>query len=201
LNEAIALCKETRPKLVISHTAPSEGVKEILKGLNGSYFMNKHGDVESRTGVARNVRGPSAIRLVSRTFSYQSRISNWRYEIPLLGGDGRIRGRVVRFECRMVPCEEPGADQENSTKMVHKVACAIGLESSQRRAPRPKPSFTVQVELLVVLIRSENYKFDKLRGANPFKRQEVSRSAKVPRKKHSWPRWYTGLLGIGGISG
>jgi hypothetical protein len=49
LNEAIALYKETRPKLVISHTAPSEGVKEILKGLNGSYFMNKHGDVESRT--------------------------------------------------------------------------------------------------------------------------------------------------------
>jgi hypothetical protein len=25
LTEAIALCKETRPKLVISHTTPSEG--------------------------------------------------------------------------------------------------------------------------------------------------------------------------------
>jgi len=52
LNEAIALYKETRPKLVISHTAPSEGAKEILKDLNGSYFLNKHGDVESRTSRA-----------------------------------------------------------------------------------------------------------------------------------------------------
>ena len=49
LNEAIGLYKETRPKLVISHTAPSEGAKEILKDLNGSYSLNKHGDVESRT--------------------------------------------------------------------------------------------------------------------------------------------------------
>jgi hypothetical protein len=31
---------------VISHTAPSEGAKEILKDFNGSYFLNKHGDVE-----------------------------------------------------------------------------------------------------------------------------------------------------------
>jgi len=52
LNEAIGLYKETRPKLVISHTAPSKGAKEILKDLNGSYFLNKHGDVESRTSRA-----------------------------------------------------------------------------------------------------------------------------------------------------
>ena len=39
LNEAIVLYKETRPNLVISHTAPSEGAKEILKDLNGSYFQ------------------------------------------------------------------------------------------------------------------------------------------------------------------
>jgi len=37
---------------VISHAAPSEGAKEILKDLNGSYFLNKHGDVESRTSRA-----------------------------------------------------------------------------------------------------------------------------------------------------
>ena len=52
LNEAIALYRDTRPKLVISHTAPSEGAKEILKDLNGRYFLNKHGDVESRTSRA-----------------------------------------------------------------------------------------------------------------------------------------------------
>jgi predicted phosphodiesterase len=52
MNKAIAIYKETRPELVISHTAPSEGAKEILKDLNGSYFLNKHGDVESRTSKA-----------------------------------------------------------------------------------------------------------------------------------------------------
>jgi Calcineurin-like phosphoesterase len=49
LNKAIGLYKETRPNIVISHAAPSEGAKEVLKELNGSYFLNKHGDVESRT--------------------------------------------------------------------------------------------------------------------------------------------------------
>jgi|SRR5712671_6479706 len=52
LNEAISLYKRTRPSIVISHTAPSEAAKEILKDLNGSYFLNKHGDVESRTSKA-----------------------------------------------------------------------------------------------------------------------------------------------------
>ena len=52
LNDAIAIYKETRPKFVISHTAPSEAAKEILKDLNGSYFFNKHGDMESRTSKA-----------------------------------------------------------------------------------------------------------------------------------------------------
>jgi hypothetical protein len=52
LNDAIAIYKETSPKIVISHTAPSEGAQEILKDLNGSYFLNKHGDVESRTSRA-----------------------------------------------------------------------------------------------------------------------------------------------------
>jgi hypothetical protein len=42
---------ETRPKLVIC-TAPSKGAREILKDLNGSYFLNKHGNVESRTSNA-----------------------------------------------------------------------------------------------------------------------------------------------------
>jgi predicted phosphodiesterase len=52
LDKAIAIYKATRPKLVISHTAPSEAAKEILKDLNGSYFLNKHGDLESRTSKA-----------------------------------------------------------------------------------------------------------------------------------------------------
>lgn len=52
LNEMIALYKQKRPKLVISHTAPSEAAREILKDLNGSYFLNKHSDVESRTSKA-----------------------------------------------------------------------------------------------------------------------------------------------------
>ena len=52
MNEAIGLYKETRPKLVISHTAPSEGAKEILKDLNGSYFLSKQIDLESRTSKA-----------------------------------------------------------------------------------------------------------------------------------------------------
>jgi len=52
LKEAIGLYKDTRPKIVISHTAPSEGAREILKDLNGSYFLNKHGDAESRTSRA-----------------------------------------------------------------------------------------------------------------------------------------------------
>jgi hypothetical protein len=52
LNDAIALYKETRPSMVISHTAPSEAAREILKDLDGSYFLNKHGDVESRTSRA-----------------------------------------------------------------------------------------------------------------------------------------------------
>jgi Icc-related predicted phosphoesterase len=52
LNDAITIYKDTRPKVVISHTAPSEAAREILKGLNGSYFLNKHGDVESRTSRA-----------------------------------------------------------------------------------------------------------------------------------------------------
>jgi hypothetical protein len=52
LNDAIAIYKDTRPKIVISHTAPFEAAKEILKELNGSYFLNKHCDVESRTSRA-----------------------------------------------------------------------------------------------------------------------------------------------------
>jgi len=64
LNDAIAISKETGPKIVISHTAPSEGAKEILGDLNGSYFLNKHGDVESRTSRALQemfeARQPSA---------------------------------------------------------------------------------------------------------------------------------------------
>jgi hypothetical protein len=52
LNDAIGLYKDTRPKIVISHAAPSEGAKEILKDLNGSYFLNKRGDLESRTSRA-----------------------------------------------------------------------------------------------------------------------------------------------------
>jgi hypothetical protein len=49
LNEAIAIYKETRPKLVISHPAPSEAAREILKDLHGSYFLSKQIDLESRT--------------------------------------------------------------------------------------------------------------------------------------------------------
>jgi len=52
LNEAFAIYKETSPKFVISHTAPSEVAREILKDLGGSYFLNKHADVESRTSRA-----------------------------------------------------------------------------------------------------------------------------------------------------
>jgi len=52
LNEAISLYKRTRPSMVISHTTPSEGAKEILKDLNGSYFLSKQIDVESRTSKA-----------------------------------------------------------------------------------------------------------------------------------------------------
>ena len=52
LNEAIGLYKDTRPMIKISHTAPSDGAKEILNDLNGSYFLNKHSDVESRTSKA-----------------------------------------------------------------------------------------------------------------------------------------------------
>jgi hypothetical protein len=33
-------------------TAPSKGAREILKDLNSSHFLNKHGDVESRTSKA-----------------------------------------------------------------------------------------------------------------------------------------------------
>jgi len=66
LNDAIAIYKETSPKIVISHTVPSEAAKEILKDLNGSYFFNKHGDVESRTSKASQemfeAHQPSAIR-------------------------------------------------------------------------------------------------------------------------------------------
>jgi hypothetical protein len=36
----------------LAHTAPSKAAREILKDLNGSYFLNKHGDVESRTSRA-----------------------------------------------------------------------------------------------------------------------------------------------------
>jgi hypothetical protein len=52
LNDVIAIYKETSPKIVISHTAPSEAAREILKDLDGSYFLNKHDDVESRTSGA-----------------------------------------------------------------------------------------------------------------------------------------------------
>ena len=52
LNDVIAIYKETSPKIVISHTAPSEAARQVLKELNGSYFLNKHGDVESRTSLA-----------------------------------------------------------------------------------------------------------------------------------------------------
>ena len=52
LNEVIGLYKETHPNLVISHATPSEGAKEILKDLNGSYFLSKQIDVESRTSRA-----------------------------------------------------------------------------------------------------------------------------------------------------
>ena len=74
LNEAIGLYKDTRPKIVISQTAPAEGAKEILRDLNGSYFLNKHSDAESRTSRAlqENVRGTSALRLAFRPFSSQS---------------------------------------------------------------------------------------------------------------------------------
>jgi hypothetical protein len=39
-------------KLVISHPAPSEAARQILNDLGGSYFLNKHGDAESRTSKA-----------------------------------------------------------------------------------------------------------------------------------------------------
>jgi hypothetical protein len=52
LHDAISLYKRTRPSMVISHTAPSEAAREILKDLDGSYFLNKHGGVESRTSLA-----------------------------------------------------------------------------------------------------------------------------------------------------
>jgi hypothetical protein len=39
-------------RIVIFHTVPSEAAREILKALNGSYFLNKHGDAESRTSRA-----------------------------------------------------------------------------------------------------------------------------------------------------
>jgi len=45
LDEMVASCTETRPNVVISHAAPSEAAREVLKELNGSYFLNKHGDV------------------------------------------------------------------------------------------------------------------------------------------------------------
>jgi len=75
LAEAMALYKKTRPRMVVSHTAPSEAAKGILKDLVGSYFRRKRADVESRTSRALQgmfeVHPPSA----------------WRDEVSLLGGD------------------------------------------------------------------------------------------------------------------
>jgi hypothetical protein len=52
LNEAISLYKEKRPSMLVSHTAPFEAAREILKDLNGSYFLSKQIDLESRTSRA-----------------------------------------------------------------------------------------------------------------------------------------------------
>ena len=52
LNDTISLYKRTRPSMVISHTAPSEAARKILKDLHGNYFLNKQSDVESRTSRA-----------------------------------------------------------------------------------------------------------------------------------------------------
>jgi hypothetical protein len=37
---------------LISHTAPSEAAREIVKDLHGNYFLSKGDDVESRTSRA-----------------------------------------------------------------------------------------------------------------------------------------------------
>src|SRR5260221_13622353 len=40
-------------------------------------------------------------------------------------GDGRIRGRVVRFECRMIPCAEQGGGSGSLADTRHKVPSSI----------------------------------------------------------------------------
>jgi hypothetical protein len=73
LNEAIGLSKETRPKFVISHAAPSEAAREILKGLTGSYFLSKHGDAANVFSLSESASETfSAIKYSTRSFSASS---------------------------------------------------------------------------------------------------------------------------------
>jgi hypothetical protein len=49
LDAAVALYRETEPSIVISHDAPIEAAREVLKGLTGNYFTAKANTVKSRT--------------------------------------------------------------------------------------------------------------------------------------------------------
>ncbi len=52
LQAALALYEEMKPSIVISHEAPIDAAREILKGLAGSYFAAKAETLSSRTCVA-----------------------------------------------------------------------------------------------------------------------------------------------------
>jgi hypothetical protein len=52
LQKAFELYQKTKPSVVISHDAPVEAAREVLKGLTGNYFAAKAETLSSRTCTA-----------------------------------------------------------------------------------------------------------------------------------------------------
>jgi hypothetical protein len=80
--------------------------REILKDLNGSYFLDS--GIANVTSVARHVRGASASRVVLRSFSYQQRILNRRDDVSLRGW---LRWQY--YECPKFSRHQKKFDEEN----------------------------------------------------------------------------------------
>ena len=79
----------------IKNDNASNGLQKPQRSMKCAAQSNRSG-IENVPSAARNVRSASAFRLVFRTLSYQSEILGSGDEVSSLGGDGRIRSRVMR---------------------------------------------------------------------------------------------------------
>jgi hypothetical protein len=95
-----------------SQNTRSTASKNFSPGMSRPKLLHTHSTLLDRADLmSRRPRDDAYLGFLN-IFMSIGNPCDWRNGVLLPGGDGRVRGRVVQVECRMIPCAELGADQE-----------------------------------------------------------------------------------------